>query len=320
MAANNNDAARAEVTRAVGSVEAACREAGNCLERGEWDGAVGWNWGGKDRCDPTDPRCGGDGKLKEGDLVGKPVPQPPPGQERPQITHVAFIEVAIGRDEVGVLKLGLYGQDAPASVDQLISFLSASGLSTIDPNEDQLFGKILSPVSLARGGVVDLIVPGLTVDLGVPSQAYAYARSKGLSKAGDSFVAQPRPKVNAGGKAPISADKFPRAHDAAGLLSVPAKGLGYGGSGFEPDDEAYESSFLITASAVPSFDNAKGGAGARRVVGQVLDATSMAFLERLSNLPTKRGLKGVIPGQTAGPPLLRVSVQNVAVSKVSAPP
>ena len=39
----------AEVVRAVGSGEIACREAGNCLEIGELDGAVGWSWGGKDR-------------------------------------------------------------------------------------------------------------------------------------------------------------------------------------------------------------------------------------------------------------------------------
>ena len=39
------------VERAVGSSELSCRTEGNCLEKGEWDGAVGWNWGGKDRCD-----------------------------------------------------------------------------------------------------------------------------------------------------------------------------------------------------------------------------------------------------------------------------
>ena len=41
------------VERAVGAAEKVCREEGNCLEKGDWDGAVGWNWGGKDRCDAT---------------------------------------------------------------------------------------------------------------------------------------------------------------------------------------------------------------------------------------------------------------------------
>ena len=39
------------VERAVGGSEKLCREEGNCLEKGELDGAVGWNWGGRDRCD-----------------------------------------------------------------------------------------------------------------------------------------------------------------------------------------------------------------------------------------------------------------------------
>ena len=34
------------VTRAIGGAEAECRAAGNCLEIGEIDGALGWNWGG----------------------------------------------------------------------------------------------------------------------------------------------------------------------------------------------------------------------------------------------------------------------------------
>ena len=39
------------VERAVGGAEISCREEGNCLQKFEIDGAVGWNWGGKDRCD-----------------------------------------------------------------------------------------------------------------------------------------------------------------------------------------------------------------------------------------------------------------------------
>lgn len=39
--------------RAIGAAEKRCREEGNCLEKFDIDGAVGWNWGGKDRCDAT---------------------------------------------------------------------------------------------------------------------------------------------------------------------------------------------------------------------------------------------------------------------------
>jgi len=80
---------------------AACGSSRYCWEVGEWDGAVGWNWGGKDRCDPAETRCGPDGRLRETALVGQPVPEPVA-----DITHVAAIQLEIGRggQEVGVLK------------------------------------------------------------------------------------------------------------------------------------------------------------------------------------------------------------------------
>ena len=293
--------ANAAATRAVGSGEIECRQAGNCLEKGEWDGAVGWNWGGKDRCDATDPRCGPDGQYRETDLVGKPVPD-----NLAQITHAVVLRIDVGREESGILKLGLYGKDCPGSVQQLVEFLS-DGLVTMSPNDSDRLGATQVPLSLSRGGVVSDIVPGLTVDFGVLSQANAYARSRGMSKAGD-FVPQPRPKPNA-----VAQDGTIRQHDAAGLVSVPVKGLGYGGTGFEQDDEAFESSFLITNDKVPALDKT------RRVVGQVLDSKSMAFLERLVSLPTKRGIRGVIPGQTSGPPLLKTVVRDTKVSTVSDP-
>lgn len=292
-------AALAAASRAVGSGEIACREAGNCLETGEWDGAIGWEWGGHDRCDAADPLCGPDGKLRD-EIVGKQVPRP-----TGTITHAVAIQLDVGRAETGVLKLGLYGEDCPGAVQQLVTFLTTGLLATDESKTSNSLGQISDPVALAVGGVVASIVPGLTVEFGVPSQAYAYARSRGLSKAGDAFVPQPRPKVD------FTSDKVLRSHDVAGLLSVAAKGLGYGGTGFESDDETFERSFLITSDSVPALDKA-----GRRVVGQVLDATSMAFLERLSSLTTKKGLKGVIPGQTSGPPLLKVTVRDIQVTTV----
>ena len=68
--------ANAAVSRAIGGAEAECRAAGNCLETGNWDGAVGIAWGGKDRCDASDPKCGPDGKLRDEAPAGDPVPKP----------------------------------------------------------------------------------------------------------------------------------------------------------------------------------------------------------------------------------------------------
>ena len=299
----------AMVQQAVGSGESNCRANNNCLELGELDGAIGWGWGGKDRCDPNNPRCGADGKLRETDIVGQPVPKVPTivsssGEEAPvRFTHIAAIQIEIGRGEVGVLKIGLYGNEFPDHVRQLVNFWKESGFQ-VDP-ESSTFGRQQPPVTLQRGGIVTSIVPSKLIELGVPVQSAAYARSLGRSKVDETFVPQPRPKDGVPSQNPL------RPHDGAGLISLPKKGLGYGGTGFESDDECYESAFIITANPVPTLDKD------RVVVGQILDADSMAFVERLANIPTKRGIRGVIPGQTSGPPLPKVVVREVQVAPLS---
>ena len=76
--ADTTSAQQPSVSRAVGSGERACREQNNCWEVGELDGALGWNWGGRDRCDPADPLCGADGQRRDAAaLVGQPVPAMP---------------------------------------------------------------------------------------------------------------------------------------------------------------------------------------------------------------------------------------------------
>ena len=303
-------ASAAPAERAVGAAEVACRQAGNCLERGDFDGAVGWNWGARDRCDASDPLCGTDGQLRETALVGKAVPAIPRANSEDTIrfTHIAAIVIEVGRDgEVGVLKLGLYGNEAPGAVQELAAFLSATGFVASQAQSQQSMGAIQPAVSLQTGGVLTNIVPQRAVEFGVPSQANAYARKLGRPKAGDSFVPQPRPPVSI-----VTGDSVVRSHNCAGLVSIPEKGLGYGGTGFESEDECYEAAFLITADSQASLDKGK-----RRVVGQVLDAESMAFLERLANIPTKRGMRGVVPGQTSGPPLPKVVVRQVQLEKVA---
>lgn len=299
-----SQSAQAAVQRAVGGAEIDCRAEGNCLEIGQWDGAVGWTWGANDRCDPSDPRCGPDGKIGE-ISAGKPIPS-----VTNRITHVAEIVVDVGprREETGVLHLGLYGDDCPGSVKQMLLFLTSGIATTSKLAFENGMGVKSDPVSLLQGGKIPDIVPGKLVDFGVPSQEYAYSRARGLRSAGDEFIPQPRPNPD-----DQQNDPFPRKHDVAGLISVPAKGIGYGGSGFESDDEAYESAFQITADDLPSLDKAN-----RRVIGQLIDQESMAFLARLSSLPTKKGIKGVIPGQTSGPPLLKVTIRDVEAKKVPA--
>ena len=290
------------VERAVGSAELECRKRGDCLEKGEWDGAVGWTWGASDRCDATDPRCGPDGILRDAPVAGDPVP-PTDGLK---VTHQVELSINIGKDESGTLRMGLYGDACPKSVAQLVDFFSPSGLATSSKLMfEQGYGVTAAPVSMAKGGMLNQISPGQRLDFGVPSQAAAYARSKGMAKAKDDFVPQPRPKEQ------LSNEAFVRKHSIAGLISIPGSGLGYGGNTFASEDEAYADAFQITASAVPSMDSE-----GRRVVGQLLDEESMAFLARLASLPTKKGFKGVIPGLNGGPSLVKTAIRGVEVKPI----
>ncbi|KAG7366966.1 hypothetical protein IV203_029636 [Nitzschia inconspicua] len=289
----------ARATRAIGQAEDDCRAAGNCLEIGEFDGALGWKWGAENRCDATDPNCGAGGK--EVILSVERVPD----TMGYSITNLAEMSFTIGRTEYLTMKLGFYGNDAPEAVNEFLQFLSSRGLrTTSDLVFENGMGVESTPVSMARGGKLNVIVPNERLDFGVPLQSAAYARSKGMSKVTDDFLPQPRPKE-------LKDVPVLRKHEVAGLVSVPAKGVGYGGSGFESDDECFESAFQITASAAPSMDKD------RRVIGQLMDTESMATLARLVSLPTMKGFKGVIPGQNSGPPLIKVALTGVDIQKMS---
>lgn len=253
--------------------------------------------------DPSDPLCGPDGQLRDKPLERQPVPR-----IDEVISHVAAMEISIGRDETSILRVGLFGDAYPEYVAQLLDFLSTSGLTTVT-SDKRSFSTTQVPVSLARGsgtGSVTNILPGLAVQLGIASQALAYAKAVGSSKVLDGFIPQPVPVALSPSK-----DYEVIPHNVAGLLSVPLQGLGYGGTGFESDDEIFADAFWITGAELPTSLSKK-----RLVIGQVLDASSMAFLERLANLPTQRGIRGVLPGQTSGPPLKKVTIRSVEVAKV----
>jgi len=298
------------VERAVGSAELSCREEGNCLQKGDLDGAVGWSWGGKERCDATDPRCGPDGVLSDAAPSGDPLPSLNVGSDELKITNMIDVEISIGRAEKGVLRIGFYGEACPSSVTQLMEFLGDQENSGVLTSSklmlEEGYGVITAPVSFNKSGVLNYISPFSRLDFGVPSQAYAYAKAKKLSSAGNNFVPQSRPSgpiINS-----ITEEKSTRPHDIAGLVSIPKKGLGYGGLGLEKEDEAFASAFEITAASVPAMDKES-----RKVIGQLMDSSSMAFLARLASLPTKKGFKGIIPGQNGGPPLVKVIAVSTAV-------
>lgn len=256
------------------------------------------------RCDAEDIRCQQDGKLGDAPS-GQPIPK-----VTNKITHVVQIIIDVGerREEAGFIRFGLYGEECPKSTKEMLLFLTR-GLSSMD--EETLRNSIgleYAPITLTESGCVPTIYSGKAVDFGVPSQAKAFAKSRGVRTAGPNFVPQNRPPA-------IESEGSARPHNVAGLISIPSKGIGYGGGSGSSIDEAYESAFTITADATPTFD------GKRRVIGQVIDDPSMQFLSRLASLPVQKGKgsnsDGLPSGTLSGSPLLKVRVrQEIGVQKV----
>jgi len=292
------NAASVPVQRSVGSGEKRCREEGNCLETFELDGAVGWNWGGTERCDASDPNCGPDGRVREEPLAGKPVPD----LGGLEVTHIIDLTLNIGSGSnayTETIKMGLYGNNCPELVKEMID-VCGRGLVT---SKNLLLG---APVRIGNGfGSLTYIKPDERLEFGVASQKVAYAKSIRKAKAPDEFVPQPRPSGER--LELVRAESSARQHDVAGLISVPKEGIGYGTFLSVSDDEAYSNTFQIIAAAAPDMD--KGG---RKVIGQLLDASSMAALARLAGSPTRK----ILPTQTGGAPLIKVAVDDsVVISK-----
>eukprot|EP00592_Proboscia_alata_P010898 CAMPEP_0194363982 /NCGR_PEP_ID=MMETSP0174-20130528/11860_1 /TAXON_ID=216777 /ORGANISM="Proboscia alata, Strain PI-D3" /LENGTH=413 /DNA_ID=CAMNT_0039137751 /DNA_START=53 /DNA_END=1294 /DNA_ORIENTATION=- len=293
--------------RAVGSFEKKCQKEGNCLQKLDIDGAVGWDWGAKDRCNANDANCGLDGKLRsEEELMGAVVPSG--GGE---ITDVVTMTISIGRNENKSLKLGLYGKQCPLLAAQFLELCGGGIISSSKLALEEGYGITSNPVSMGgnNGGALNLIYPAERLDFGIASQSIAYAKARGLVKAGENFAPQPRPTKDLEN---VENEPSARSHIAAGLLSVPSRGIGYGGNTQSSDDEAYASSFQITTTSVSKMDSGEK----RKVIGQIMDEDSMAVLSRLAVLPTQKGFKGIIPGQSYGPPLFKVVVRGVTIDHV----
>ena len=286
------NAASSPVQRAVGSAEKQCRMEGNCLEKLDLDGAVGWNWGGVDRCDASDPTCGPDGRVRiDGMPKGQPVPRTTTinNDVKYEITDIVEQSMTIGTGSfasTGTIRMGLYGNSCPESVKEMIDLCSKSGLVT---SKDLLLG---SPVRLGGGGgSMTYVRPEERVDFGIPSQRVAYARSIRKAKAPDEYVPQARPSGNR--LQLVRGEVSSRPHDVAGLISIPKEGIGYGGGlVLGKDDEAYSSAFQITAGPTISEMDKEG----RKVIGQLLDSESMDILARLAGSPFRK----ILPGQNGG--------------------
>ena len=218
-----------------------------------------------------------------------------------KITNIVELALTIGTGSTAttdVLRIGLYGNACPELVKEMTD-LCGRGIVT---SQNLLLG---APVRLGQGfGSLTYIRPEERLEFGILSQKTAYAKSIRKSKAPDEFLPQPRPsgdRLNA-----VRNEQSTRLHNVAGLISVPKDGIGYGNL-LGKDDEAYASAFQISASSVSDMD--KEG---RKVIGQLIDNNSMSVLARLAGSPTRK----MLPGQSGGTPLIKVSIDECNVSSV----
>ena len=243
---------------------------------------------------------GPDGRLRDAPLKGQPVPSLPDGLK---ITDIVEMTLTIGTGSTAttdVLRFGLYGNTCPESVKEMID-LCGRGIVT---SQNLLLG---APVRLGQDfGSLTYIRPEERLEFGIPSQKTAYAKSIRKAKAPDEFLPQPRPSGDRLDH--VRSEQSARLHDVAGLISLPKEGVGYGGPLLLKDDEAYSSAFQITAAAARADMDKEG----RKVVGQLIDSNSMDVLARLAGSPTRK----MLPGQTGGSPLIKVSVEDCFVSSV----
>ena len=213
-----------------------------------------------------------------------------------KITDVIELTLTVGVGSTvatNVIRIGLYGDKCPELVKEMTD-LCGRGIVT---SQDLLLG---APVRLGQGfGSLTFIRPEERLEFGIPSQKVAYAKSIRKAKAPDEFLPQPRPSGDRLDR--VKNEQSARLHNVAGLVSVPANGIGYGGGLLGKDDEAYSSAFQITASSVPDMD--KEG---RKVIGQLIDDNSMNALARLAGSPTRK----MLPGQNGGSPLIKVTVDD----------
>jgi hypothetical protein len=243
--------------------------------------------------------CSGpDGRIRDAPLEGQPLPSL---LDDLKITDIVELTLTIGTGSTAstdVLKIGLYGKKCPELVKEMID-LCGKGIVT---SQNLLLG---APVRLGQGcGSLTFIRPEERLEFGIPSQKVAYAKNIRRAKAPEEFVPQPRPS---GSRLDlVKSEQSARLHNAAGLISVPKDGIGYGSGPLGKDDEAYAYAFQVTAASVPEMD--KEG---RKVIGQIIDNNSMNLLARLAGSPTRK----MLPGQNGGSPLIKVSVdESVAVS------
>jgi len=292
---------------AIGSSERDCRKRGDCLETGNLDGALGFNWGGRDRCAASDPTCTtGGAKVESLNAVDFSPPSAPGGEA---VSWIVSLTVEVAR-ETAEVRIGLFGDSSRA--DQLLSVFSGKGFVTgprleLEPG----LGVTSSPLRVVDGAATLTALDTQTqrMQFGIKSQAVSFARRQGLRKAPDDFVPQPRPRPlpqEAAGPAALSSRPAP------GLLLMDRRGLGWLDEAVD-DDEAFSSLFELTGWG---RDKAREDAG-RVAVGKCMDEESMRVLHRLATLPVNKKFAGIV-GATKGPPLVGVKILSARLEEIAA--
>ena len=336
--------------RAVGSSEAKCRADGNCLEKLDVDGALGWNWGGKDRCDAfSDVNCGANGQSSSVETIIPPVPSNyynsnsnSNSNNNNKVTHVVTMEITIGksdRQSSGILKMGLYGESNKKSdnnnndnkdetlssisiaVQQFLDLCSAKGLITMPLDKMQYdgFEFVTSPVSFVQSLTLNHIQPFQEVQFGLTSQTLTYAKynkynTRSSSTTSIPFLPQPKPSTTTT-TTTTTADIL----DVTVTVPTTDKTITMMTPGYIQIPKSLQlfgkndDEAFATYITITASSSTPTNNNNKLVIGQLMDESSMQLLTRLASSPTQKGFKGILPGQNSGPPLVPVKVTSISI-------
>ena len=172
-------------------------------------------WGGRERCDPTDPDCTQGGVSIDSD-ASQPAPETPAGL---QVTDRVRLAISIAGEPAGDITLGMWRQAAPNAVD-MFTRLSRGVLTTAADEE---------PASLERSTALRVLRDQAIILGGLKKPGGSTRLVSGKTRPQRVPVAPPRYD-----------DSNSLSHNAPGWLSVKR-----GGGSFE---------FVLTPRANPSLD------------------------------------------------------------------
>ena len=261
------------------------------MEKGDLDGAIGYVWGAKDRCDAL-----GNGVILGGCSDGGLTSSEGPVVHLPPVSDSKLdstLDIAIGlgparSEEIYPIRIGILRNTDAKLRDQVKDLLSGAGFG---------IGKGFIPVKLAEGGSITNVKSKQSIGIGVKSQLVGYKKQNNVRKLPDNLSLMGRvTKLSSKSSLVDTGDDF---GTHFGLVVAPRLGIGYGVTGSDSlvrmtvkDDELYARCFRILTEPESKIQRGES------IVGVVIDDGGDGMvITKMSSLPLSKGLFGGDEGE-----------------------